>query len=133
MSLLWVNQGKVLEMQALFDKGIVLRLFKGAKIPTRTDVEADYTECDYTGYAAKTLVAEQWVFTEGNPTNAKYPTQEFELTDDLAEDQVLGGYYLTQVGTGKLLGVESFAVPQVVNLAGQGCLVEVNLQLAELV
>lgn len=128
--LLQVNEGKVSMFQALAALGLTLHLYKGTTPPDRDNVQADYTEATFPGYVAKTLIAEQWNYSIGNPTVMTYASQEFAANDDCPDEEI-GGYYVVQVGTDKLQWVEPFDTSLHVSLAGQGVLVTPKFDLEE--
>lgn len=111
MTLLVVNQGEAIALEALVNKtapqNLVLRLFKNNKTPTETDTEADYTEADFTGYAAATLTGASWTSTPGAPSEVSYAQQTFTSSAG-SQSQPVYGYYLTQAISGKLVLAERF-------------------------
>lgn len=111
MTLLVVNQGEAIALEALVNKtlaqNLVLRLFKNNKTPSETDTEADYTEADFTGYAALTLVGALWNSSPGAPSQVDYAQQVFASSAG-AQNQPVYGYHLTQLTSGKLVWAERF-------------------------
>jgi hypothetical protein len=109
MALVLPNQGEQIALEALVGKtagiNLILRLFKSNTTPAESDTEATYTEANFTGYSAITLTAASWSFAGGNPSTLSYAQQVFTSSAD-AQNQPIYGYYLTQVGTGKLVWAE---------------------------
>lgn len=112
MALIVPNQGESLILQMAVNKAVpqnlVLRLYKNNKTPAETDTEADYTEADFTGYLAATLLGASWVAVEGAPSSISYAQQTFTASVDQATQQIYG-YYLTQMVSGKLVWAERFS------------------------
>lgn len=84
-----------------------LKLFKNDKTPAETDVAADYTVADFTGYANIDFVAATWTVTPGAPSEAAYPQQSFTSSADQAA-QLIYGYFVIQVTSGLLMWAERF-------------------------
>lgn len=112
MTLLVPNNGEGDMLTALVAKAaaenLALHLFKSNTTPAETDTTATYTEADFTGYAAITLTAANWVVTEGAPSNAAYPQQTFTSSAG-SQSQSVYGYYLTRVTSGRIAWAERFA------------------------
>lgn len=88
------------ELKAIL-AGSKVRLFKSGFVPntgtTRADLEAN--ECDYSTYAEKTITA--W----GDPIMSEYggaqitaPTVQFSVTTAPAVSNLVGGYWIEDVG-----------------------------------
>jgi len=111
MALLVPQQGEGIALEALAGKtagqNLILKLFKSNTTPGATDTEATYTEANFTGYAAITLTAANWVTTPGNPSSMAYAQQTFTSSAG-AQNQPVYGYYLIQVSSGKLVWAERF-------------------------
>ena len=92
----------------------VLHLFKSGFIPNGSTPLADYTaqECDYDGYAAKTIAT--WgdpVLSPGSGYLIYAPQQTFTWALDAdAVGNIVGGTYLVTAG-GKLMDVVIFETP----------------------
>jgi hypothetical protein len=98
-------------------QNLVLKLFKNDKTPAEGDVAADYTECDFAGYASVTLTGANWTVTEGAPSSASYAQQVFTNTGAVA--QSVYGYYLVRASTGRIAYAERFTgAPFVVQNVG---------------
>lgn len=112
MPLLVQNNGEGDMLTAIVAKAaaenLVLRLFQSNTTPAEADVAATYTEATFTGYAAQTLTAASWVVTEGAPGNAAYPQATFTSSAAQAA-QLVYGYYLTRVTSGRIAWAERFS------------------------
>ena len=98
-------------------QNLVLKLFKNDKTPAEGDVAADYTECDFAGYASVTLTGANWTVTEGAPSSAAYAQQVFTNTGAVA--QSVYGYFLVRASSGRIAYAERFTgAPFVVQNAG---------------
>jgi hypothetical protein len=131
MALLVPNQGEQIALEALLNKtapqNLDLKLYKNNKTPSETDTEVDYTEADFTGYAAIQLTAASWTVTPGAPTEAAYPQQTFASTAG-SQNQDVYGYYLVQRTSGKLVYAERFSNGPY-NIANDGDEIKVTLKL----
>jgi len=111
MALVLTNNGEGDALAAIVGKAaaenLVLHLYTNDVTPGETDTTASYTEATFTGYAAITLTAANWVVTEGAPSDATYPQQTFTSSADQAPQSVYG-YYLTRVTSGRLAWAERF-------------------------
>lgn len=111
MPLLVPNNGEGDMLTALIAKAaaenLVLRLFQSNTTPAETDTTATYTEATFTGYAAQTLTPASWAVTEGAPGSAAYPQATFTSTAAQAA-QLVYGYYLTRVTSGRIAWSERF-------------------------
>lgn len=116
-----VNQGEILALELLANKetsleNLVLRLFKndvdsGLSVAQKEALtEADFTQADFTGYAAVTLTGATWTSTPGDPGEIAYPEQVFASTAAQAAQQIFG-WYLTRVTGGELVMYEYFNSP----------------------
>jgi hypothetical protein len=121
MTLKVVNGGESLALQYLVNKAspqdLVLRLYKNDKTPADTDVVGDYTEADFTGYAAITLAGASWTVSEGDPAEAEFAERTFESAADQAV-QTIYGYYLTRATGGELVLAERFPTAQAIQNNG---------------
>jgi len=121
MTLKLVNGGESLALQYLVNKAspqnLVLRLFKNDKTPADADVVGDYTEANFTGYAAPTLTGASWTVTPGDPATAAYAEQDFTSSADQSA-QTVYGYYLTRATGGELVWAERFPTSQVIQNNG---------------
>lgn len=111
MALLVPNHGEGDMLNALIAKAaaenLVLRLYTSNTTPAEADTAATYTEATFTGYAALTLTAANWVITEGAPSNAAYPQVTFTSSAG-AQSQSVYGYFLTRVTSGRIAWAERF-------------------------
>lgn len=105
-----------------------LRLFTNVHTPVETDTAAAYTEATYTGYAAKTLIRDGAAGHWSAPTSVA-PTGSWSTEVAVAEatyavqtftalsTQVIQGYYITGVTSGKLIAAENFTSPQTISVS----------------
>jgi hypothetical protein len=115
-----VNQGEAFSLEYLVNKSapqnLVLRLFKNDVTNGLTQaqkdalVAADFTEADFTGYAAITLTGATWTVTPGDPAIAAYPVQTFTSSANQTLQNIYG-YYLTRVTGGELVWFEALVAP----------------------
>ena len=99
----------------------VLHLFKAGFTPSPENVLADYTaqECDYDGYAAKTIAT--WgapILAPGGGYMTFAPLQTFTFTPATGDTNSVGGAYLVNAG-GDLLDVVIFDTPKPMQGPGQ--------------
>lgn len=113
-----VNQGETLALNLLVNaeslEDVVLRLFKNdvesglSAAQKEALTEADFTEADFTGYAAVTLVGDgggasnEWTATPGDPGEITHAEVVFASTASQAAQQIFG-WYLTRVTGGELV------------------------------
>lgn len=112
MALLVPDQGEQIALEAMVGKtagqNLILRIFQNNYTPVEATTEANVTEATFTGYAAITLVAANWVYASGNPSSLSYAQQTFTSSAG-AQNQATYGYYLTQATSGKLVWAERFS------------------------
>lgn len=84
-----------------------LKLFKNNHVPADTDTAADYTEANFTGYAAEPLVMGSWVYTPGSPSTAVYGDVVYTSSAG-SQSQIVYGYYVVQRISGDLMFAERF-------------------------
>lgn len=96
-----VGEGRLLRnyFNKLAPSDKTLRLFKNNITPAETDTAATYTEADWTGYAGISIAAASWTVTEGAPSQAAAPTQDFTSTANQTA-QINYGYYTTDNSDG---------------------------------
>lgn len=133
MALVLTNNGEGDALAAIVGKAaaenLVLHLYTNDVTPGETDTTASYTEATFTGYAAITLTAANWVVTEGAPSNAAYPQQTFTSSADQTS-QAVYGYYLTRVTSGRIAWAERFpSGPYVIANNGDNIKVTLNFTL----
>lgn len=111
MSLVLSNNGEFDSLNHILGKvnppNLVLRLFKNNYTPSQTSVTSDFTEADFTGYSAITLLPSDWSITEGTPSFAETAYKYFTSTANQSVQNIYG-YYLTWVGSGRLFYSERF-------------------------
>lgn len=86
---------------------LVLKLYKNDKTPADGDTAANYTEADFTGYAAYPIYPGDWEVTAGNPTTAEHPTVTFESSSG-GQAQNVYGYFVVGADSGRLKWAERF-------------------------
>jgi hypothetical protein len=89
----------------------LLHLYKNDYTPTDADLEncSQYTECAFTGYAAKTLTGANWATPTTNASGkaeSTYAEQSWTVT--AANSESYYGYYVTTTDS-KLLWAERFS------------------------
>jgi hypothetical protein len=104
----FVTQASVLMFESFLDAmdDIGLHLYTAATI-TPDMTEADVTEATGGGYSAITLNRASWS-PVGDPVETEYPEQTFSFSGSAG---TILGYYLTDAGTGTLLGIEALDAP----------------------
>jgi hypothetical protein len=111
MPLVLVNNGEEDWLNMVVNKAapqnLVLRLFQNNHTPAETDVAADYTEANFTGYSAATLTGASWTVTPGAPSEASFAQQTFTSSAAQAAQSIYG-YFLTQATSGRLQWAERF-------------------------
>jgi hypothetical protein len=101
--------------------GIVytIHLFKNNLIPTRNSVLADFTECDFDGYAAQPLGAWGLTIVTAHVGVTQSPINTFTKAVGATSNNVYG-YYVTDPGVTQLLWSErDINAPFLVSIAGQ--------------
>jgi len=106
---------------------IELRLFSNNVTPGETTTLAAFNQVAGGGYAAKTLSSGNWVSTQGNPTEAEYPEEEFEFTSTTTAPGTIYGYYLVDTVTGLYIGGERFASAVTPMTPGSGSKIRITL------
>jgi len=110
------NASKVVLLAIILNKDAAeeldLHVFKNNITPDVDTVLADFTEADFTGYAAIALDSANYTIAapgagETTPAVASYGLQDFISTADQAS-QSHYGYYVTRRTTGDLLWCETF-------------------------
>jgi hypothetical protein len=97
-----VGENKIVEMAVnkTAPENWVLRLFENNITPSDTDVAGTYTEANFPGYAAITLVGATWGAAAGGTTT--YGAQQTFTCSGVATDDIYG-YYCTQLTSGVLM------------------------------
>lgn len=112
-------------LQKLLDGGestignITVHLYKNNHTPAKGDVAADYTEADFSGYAATesgSFTGDTWDGTNHIWT-AQSPAVTFTVGAGGTPNTVYGVYY-TADSDGKLVAAELFAAPVTMNTVG---------------
>jgi hypothetical protein len=86
-----------------------LRLYQAISSPiSNSTVLADFTECNFTGYVAKTLTSTSWspAATVAGITSTNYPTQSWTCG---ATGNTVLGYYVVDPGGTVVLFAEAFS------------------------
>ncbi len=111
MTLVLPDTGELIALKALFNntagQDVKIKLFTNNITPSESDTAGTYTEANFTGYAALTLLGANWTFTGGAPSSASYAQQTFASTANQATQQVYG-YFVVQATSGTLLYAERF-------------------------
>lgn len=94
-----------------------LKLYTNDYTPVAGSTEANFTEANFTGYAAITLTGASWSIVAGSPTQATYAEQTFTSTADQSAQTVYGVYAVQQT-SGKIMFAERFASARVVQNNG---------------
>lgn len=109
----------------------VLHLFKSSYTPSVASILSALTaaECDYDGYAAKTITA--WLNEIYNPAGGasiQAPTQQFEYVDGVGHvGNTVGGWYLVSSG-GSLVAIGTFDAPIAMTANGNGIPIDILLR-----
>ncbi len=111
-------------------QNLVLKLYKNSYTPVAGSTEANFTEANFTGYAAITLAGANWVVTLASPSYAAYPQQTFTSSADQTTQNIYG-YYLVQATSGKIMGAEAFATPYPISNNGDTIKITPTLYLRE--
>lgn len=90
------------------DENYILRLYRVNRTPADSDTTANYTEANFTNYAAKTLTRAGWnaASTVSNKAESSYGTQQ-SWTSGTAGNTIFG-YYVVAATSNKLLWAEKF-------------------------
>lgn len=107
------DEGEEDMLDVLFATTLVLRLFKNNISPNNASVLADFTEANFTGYAAITLTGGSWTTTAGAPSVAAYAQQTFSSSAAQAAQSVYG-YYITRTATSRVWAYERFSTTQTI-------------------
>lgn len=114
MGLIIPNEGelelldKMLKAALVTDEDYVLKLYKNNYTPSASTTEADFTEADFDGYSAKTLLRANWnsSTTVSGKASTTYPQQTWTCgvtTNDIY------GYYVLGADSNKVLWAERFS------------------------
>ncbi|BAQ16915.1 hypothetical protein [Methyloceanibacter caenitepidi] len=121
MTLKLLDRGEGLILEYLVNKGtpedLVLRLFKNDLTLLEATDENDFTEADFTGYAALTLTGANWTVTDGDPAVATYAEQDFTSSANQTQ-QTIYGYYLTRLTGGEAVWAERLPTSQIIQNNG---------------
>lgn len=132
MALLVPDIGEVELLSRMLNKvatgDVKLHLFSNNYTPVEGSALANFTECNASGYAAKTLSGASWtVATNAGTTEASYAEQTFTFT----AAQTVYGYYVTDSGSTKVLWAELFTgAPFNIPAGGGSVKVTPKIQLA---
>jgi hypothetical protein len=85
-------------------------LYKVAKIPTQHDLLADYTQCDFTGYALASLTWNSVYISASGLVVVDAPSIQFAPTDGVTPNTCFG-YLITDSAGAVLLGAGNFNTP----------------------
>jgi len=119
-----VNEGKVAVAELLTEGSggtVRLRLFKSSFVPTPDTVLSDLDECDFAGYAPKTI--DDWEPVEENPEGTAVTATMLQTwTKLVGTDNEVHGHALTLEVNGqseRLLDPKPYAVPYQMNEVGK--------------
>ena len=119
MALSIPDEGEEDILDVIFATTLVLRLFKNNLTPTNASVLSDFTEADFTGYAAITLTGGSWTTTPGAPSIATYVAQTFTCSAAGAA-QTIYGYYITRTSSGRVWVAERFPAADIAAISAAG-------------
>ena len=132
MPLLMGNQGEGIWLQMLANKvapqNLVVKLFKNDYTPVDGSTEANFTEADFTGYAAYVTDPDDWTVTPGAPSLLAHPQIFFESSANQTQ-QDMYGYYVVQETSGKYMWGERFDASTRIKNNGDGQKVTPQFQL----
>jgi len=117
VSVIVLNQGE----SAILQNGVTgvaydLRLYKNdvksGRTPAEIDAltEADFTQANFTGYAAAAIATGAWSILAGNPTKATNVEKTFTSSANQTA-QSIWGYYVTRTSDAKAIWFEQFPGP----------------------
>lgn len=106
---------KMLKSALTVDESYTLKLFKNNVTPTQATVAGDFTEADFTGYAAKTLTRAGWndPTTVSNKGRADYSVEQ--IWTCTGGSNTIYGYYIIGTTSGVCLWAQLFASPRTVD------------------
>jgi hypothetical protein len=105
-----------------------LRLYVDDLTLAEDTVVGDFTEASFPGYSPVQLFGGNWIFTQGNPTETTYTTQEFVCFADTVL-QTVYGYYVTRLLAGDLLWCERLDQPVPIQSVGNRVVITPRLEL----
>lgn len=86
---------------------VYLKLYRNNLALAETTAVADFTEANFTGYAAIALNGATFTITDADPSVASYPQQEF-ISSAGSQNQLIYGYYITNFAGTIALWAEAF-------------------------
>ena len=109
MALLMLDQGEEITLTALADLGLTLKLYKNDYTPIDGSTEANFTEADFSGYAAIAFTdSGDWAFTQDAPSYMVAAQQTFQANDTIDPAQNMYGYYVVRTSDGAAIWAERF-------------------------
>jgi hypothetical protein len=127
MSVLFTQLGEQLALQNLVNyaapQTLILRLYSNNQTPTELDIASNYTEVSGYGYTSTTLTPSSFVFAEGVPTTATYPTITYTFTGAAG---YIYGYFVTQSSSNALVFANRFTNAPI-QIANNGDQIRVTL------
>ena len=127
MALLMPQGGENKALEALVNKtapeNLSLRLFKNNYTPVDTSVTGDFTQADFTGYSAITLVGSDWNAASAGTISCA-AVKEFTSSAG-SQNQDIYGYYIVQVTSGVTVWAERFSTAPY-NIANNGDKIQVT-------
>jgi hypothetical protein len=111
MALLVPNAGEGLMLEHIVGKtaveALTLKLYKNNYTPVEASVAGSFTEADFTGYSAASLVGASWTITTGDPSYASYAQQTF-TSNAGSQNQPVYGYFIIGASSGTIYWAELF-------------------------
>lgn len=103
---------KMLKDALSTDEAFVMKLYKSDTTPAAATVAGDFTEADFTDYAAVTLARASWAAaaTVSNKAESSFAAQSWTCG---ATGNTIYGYYVVGATSGTCLWAERFATSRV--------------------
>ena len=100
-------------------RGTVVHLFKNSIVPTASSVVADFTEADFTSYAAVSITWDAPYINGNNQTVITGDTAVFSAGASPTA-QVIYGVFITNTGGTEVIYAERFAKSIAISIQGNG-------------
>jgi hypothetical protein len=103
---------KMLKDALSTDEAFVMKLYKSDTTPAASSVAGDFTEADFTSYAAATLARASWAAaaTVSNKAESSFAAQSWTCG---TTGNTIYGYYVVGATSGTCLWAERFATSRV--------------------
>jgi len=116
MALVVSNAGELLLLEWLLKststpENLTLKLYSNNYTPLATSTAANFTECTFTDYAAKTLSRASWTAPATNGSG-KGETTYAEQEWTAGSSQTIYGYYVVGATSGTLIWAQLFPTPR---------------------